>query len=338
MARGESLIRQWNLLKILQAHRYGITVDELVERLECSRRQVQRDISVLQRAGFPIDFEEHDFNRRHWKLSPRFIERENLILSVTEMLSLYLSQQLLAPLAGTQFGDGLRSAMDKIKALLPDSSLSYFGNLGDAVLVTGSPFHDYSQQSKEIGIVNRGVSEGRALRIWYAPPGRESFEALFQPYGIVLLGAALYCVGRLIRGNSADLRKLKVSRFTGVELTEQKFVRPESFSLESCMEGGFGIYTAGRPQVVRLRLTGWAATSIREQQWHASQKVVSDTGDCLVAEFRLTSSPEFRRWVLGFGRFAVVLRPRSLAAEIAEELAAASGAYNFDASGAKRGE
>jgi len=327
MARGESLIRQWNLLKVLQAYHYGVAVDELCERLECSRRQMQRDLNVLRQAGFPITYDERDFGKRFWKLSPRFIERGELILSVTEMLSLYLCRQLLAPLAGTQFGEGLQAALDKIKALLPASSLSHFDKLSDAILVTNTPFHDYSQQSKEIGIINRAVSEGRVLRICYAPPKRESFEATFHPYGIVLHGAALYCVGRLIRGSTAAIRKLKVSRFVGAELTDRSFVRPEGFSLESCMAGGFGIYTAGSLQTVRLRFTGWAATSVSEQQWHPSQRIITKADNSLVAEFRLGNSPEFRRWVLGFGRNAVVLQPKSLADEIAEELAAARAAY-----------
>jgi len=32
MARGEPLVRQWNLLKTLQAHHLGVSVEELAER------------------------------------------------------------------------------------------------------------------------------------------------------------------------------------------------------------------------------------------------------------------------------------------------------------------
>ena len=40
MARGEPLIRQWNLLKALQAHQFGISTDELAARLYVMRQQV----------------------------------------------------------------------------------------------------------------------------------------------------------------------------------------------------------------------------------------------------------------------------------------------------------
>jgi predicted DNA-binding transcriptional regulator YafY len=52
MARGRPLIRQWNLLKAIQNHRFGINTDDLTERGECSKRQILRDINILQDAGF----------------------------------------------------------------------------------------------------------------------------------------------------------------------------------------------------------------------------------------------------------------------------------------------
>jgi len=33
VARGESLFRQWELIKVLQAHRFGVSTDQLAERL-----------------------------------------------------------------------------------------------------------------------------------------------------------------------------------------------------------------------------------------------------------------------------------------------------------------
>ena len=76
-----------------------------------------------------------------------------------------------------------------------------------------------------------------------------------------------------------------------------------------------------------MKFTGWAATNVREQKWHHSQKTIKDAGDSIVAEFELSSTAEFKRWLLGFGRHALVLRPKKLAKEIAEELAAARKGY-----------
>ena len=96
VACGEPLIRQWNLVKALQAYHYVISADDLTVRVGCSKRHVQRDLKILQEVGFPFSFEQRDFGKRYWKLLSRFVESEHLMLSMTEMLSLFLSRQLLA--------------------------------------------------------------------------------------------------------------------------------------------------------------------------------------------------------------------------------------------------
>jgi len=326
MARGESLIRQWNLLKALQVHRFGISTDELCRRLGCTKRTVQRDLRVLQEAGFPVSYEARDFGKRFWRLAPHFIEREGLMLSVTEMLSLFLSRQFLAPLSGTQFGDGLATALEKIKALLPARALNYFDELDENLLVKTVAHHDYTGQDKEIRIINQAMAESRVLRIRYRSASRgKVIEARFHPYGLVFFGMNLYCIGHL--EDYGEVRTLKVARFLGVELTGDTFHRPRTFSLAAHTHGAFGVFGPGEFQTIKVRFTGWAATNVREHTWHPSQKIIKDTKRGLVATFELSDTTEFKRWLLGYGQHAVVLSPRKLVREIREELKAALAGY-----------
>jgi predicted DNA-binding transcriptional regulator YafY len=336
MSRGEPLIRQWNLLKNIQAKHFGITADELAGELECSKRQVQRDLNVLQDVGFPLRFEVRDLGKKFWRLDSRFLDTRQLILSVTEMLSLFLSREVLSPLAGTQFGDGLNTAIDKIKALLPDKAMSYFRDLDENLLVKSLAKHDYSGQNKQIQIINQAMSEGCVLKIRYNSASKKRmFDARFHPYGLVFFGMNLYCIGYLVEYE--EVRTLKVVRFKGVELTSEKFERPASFSLSGHMQGAFGIMRGEKTQPVRVRFTGWAATNVREQTWHPSQKILKDNGngrnDCVVAAFELSDMTEFKRWLLGFGRHAVVQTPKILAADIKAEFKASCGAYGIDCQG-----
>ena len=327
MARGEPLIRQWNLLKALQVHRFGVGVGELAERLACTKRTVQRDLNVLQQAGFPISFEERDFGKRFWKLAPHFIEREELLLGVTEMLSLFLGRQLLAPLAGTQFGDGLSSALDKIKALLPARALSYFDDLDENLLVKPLAEQDYSGHDKEIRILNQAMDTRRVLRVRYRSASQgKVIETLLHPYGLVFFGVSLYCIGYLREYD--EIRTLKVNRFEGVELTGETFVRPATFSLRAYTHGSFGVFKPGKPQTVKVRFTGWATTNVHEHRWHPSQEIIKDEGNEVTVRFTLSDSTEFKRWLLGYGRYAVVLSPKKLAQEIAAELTEARAAYD----------
>ena len=183
MARGDNLFRQWELIKVLQAHRFGVSTEELASRLECNKRTVQRDLGVLQDI-FPISYEQRDRGKRFWKLASGAIESEQLQLTMTEMLSLFLSQQLLSPLAGTQFGDGLQTAIQKIRALLPARALDYFEGLDDVFFIKNLARHDYSGQDKDIRILNEAILNRRAVRVVYhsASKGREVISEL-HPYG-----------------------------------------------------------------------------------------------------------------------------------------------------------
>jgi len=331
VARGEPLIRQWNLLKILQSYHYGVGVEELAERLHYTVRTVKRDLSVLQQAGFPISFEQRDRGKRAWKLAPHFLERGELILSVTEMVSLYLSRQLLAPLVGTQFGDGVAKAIEKIKALLPKNALGHFDSLDEALLVKIMPRHDYSRQDKEIRIINQAIAENRTLRIQYESAHTGNvYDWMCDPLGIALFGVGLYCVARI--EEVAEVRPLKVDRIREISLTDQFFMRPADFSLQDYLNNSFGIFAPGKdgPVSVEVRFDNWAATSVRELQWHPSQKILSDDGSSLLASFELPNATEFKRWLLGFGRHAVVLKPKSLADEIVAEMDAARAAYRAE--------
>lgn len=325
MARGDSLFRQWELIKTLQAHRFGLGTEELAARLECNKRTVQRDLGILQDI-FPISYEQRDRGKRHWKLAHDAIESEQLQLTMTEMLSLFLSQQLLLPLAGTQFGDGLQTAIQKIRALLPARALTYFEGLDESFFIKSLANHDYSGQDKEIRILNEAILNRRAVKVIYhsASKGREVISE-FHPYGMVLLHASLYCIGYL--ACYEEVRTLKVARVKGLTRLEKTFEKPDDFSLASHFQGAFGVFQTGKKQKIRAEFTGWAATNIREMQWHPSQKIVKDDGDRVIATFELGNTVEFKRWVLGFGGHATVVSPTELVAEVRAELQHALGKY-----------
>ena len=81
----------------------------------------------------------------------------------------------------------------------------------------------------------------------------------------------------------------------------------------------FGVFRTDTPQRIRAEFTGWAATNVREMQWHPSQRIVSDDGQTVTVTFDLGSTVEFKRWMLGFGRHARVTSPADLAEDIRQE-------------------
>lgn len=328
MARGESLHRQWTLLQMLQSFRFGVSTDDLSERLGCDKRTIQRDLKVLQEM-FPVQSNVREFGKKFWSIEPKYIESGGFTLSTTEMISLYLSQQLLLPLTGTQFGDGLASVLEKIRTHVPSEALHHFRELDGAFLIKNLANYDYSRQGDDIALLNEAVLHQREVRITYHSASQKmDLTSAFHPYGMVLLYSSLYCIGYLTEYD--EVRTLKVARIRKVEETDHTFEKPATFSLLAHTHGAFGVFGPGTLQTIRVRFSNWAATNVREHEWHPSQKIVTDDGDTVEAEFELSSTVEFKRWLLGFGRHALVRKPASLAREIAADLRDAAAAYESD--------
>ncbi len=113
MARNEQLIRQHKILQVLERYRFGRTLseirDELVEELGLTSlhvRSVRRDLEALQSAG--IDVDVHTIGRgKVWKLGPGVRASHKITATATELMALSLSRDLLYPLAGTPFWQGI---------------------------------------------------------------------------------------------------------------------------------------------------------------------------------------------------------------------------------------
>ena len=59
MPRNAEVIRQWSILRDLEASR-RMTIDEMAARTGVTTRTIRRDLEALQEAGFPLFDEVHE--------------------------------------------------------------------------------------------------------------------------------------------------------------------------------------------------------------------------------------------------------------------------------------
>ena len=74
---------------------------------------------------------------------------------------------MLARLAGTEFGEGLNSLLEKIKATLSPRALRHFLELDETLLVKNLVFNDYSAHDKKIRLLNKAIHEYTAVNLRY---------------------------------------------------------------------------------------------------------------------------------------------------------------------------
>ena len=109
MPRNAEVIRQWSILRELEASR-RVTIDELAEQTGVTTRTIRRDLEALQTAGFPL-FDDVIDGKRYWTLEQKAFRRlDDTGFTLAELSALYFSRTLVECLAATPFQRDVRSA------------------------------------------------------------------------------------------------------------------------------------------------------------------------------------------------------------------------------------
>jgi len=145
------------------------------------------------------------------------------------------------------------------------------------------------------------------------------------PYGLVYHRGSLYLVGHA--PEHEEIRHWKVDRIEAAEVTNFPFQRPKDFDLEKHLAGAFGVFHGDGDVCVRVRFAPAVARYVLESKWHDSQVLAKQRDGGVLAEFKLSTTEEIKRWIMSFGQHATVLEPMALCQEIRDELRACVGMY-----------
>ncbi len=135
MARNEQLIRQHKLMQLLEAARYGRTLEELRDDLKqdlglnnLHERTVRRDLDALIASGLDVQTETLD-RGKVYKLGRVERGMHKISLSSTELISLSIGRELLYPLLGTQYWQGIESFWSKVQEEVPENVWEHYESI-----------------------------------------------------------------------------------------------------------------------------------------------------------------------------------------------------------------
>ncbi len=337
MARNEQLIRQHKLLEVLEARRYGITLGELRDELvsglgltSLSPRTVRRDLAALQSAGFDIGSQTQG-ERTVWKLGPHSRKKLQIQATATELLALSLGRELLLPLAGTPFGQGIESFWQRVRKDLPESVWQHYQKYRRVLRVLGIPAKTYEQQQGTIKTINRAILEHRIIRAEYRSLGKPGRERRIAPYAMALWQGSLYVIGADTELDSHDpspIRHWKIDRFGKVAALDQWFGIPDDFDLDEFLAGSVGVFAGGELTTYRIWISASAAPWISEDPWHPEQQIERQADDSVIVTLAASHAMAVLPRVLALGSQARLLEPAEARRQIQEILSAALAGYD----------
>lgn len=320
MARNEQLIRQHKILQILERRRYGTSLEELrdsvVEELGLGTlhvRSIRRDIEALQAAGMAIITEETQ-SGKVWKLSRVEKGLHKIAITASELIALSMGRDLLLPLVGTQFWQGIEGFWNKVREQLPTGVWDHYQRYRRTLRVLGVPAKTYEKQQGILKTINRSIQEHRKLEIEYESIGKPIATRRLEPYGLVIYQSSIYVVA-IESGKNDDhepqdrLRHWKLDRFTKATALDEWFKVHEEVDLEHHLGKSIGIFSGENPTTYTIRLSPNAARWIQEEPWHADQKLAFESDGSCILKVPAYHLMEIIPNVLKLGNEAQLLEP-----------------------------
>lgn len=336
-ANQQSLLRQWNMLRLLPRSPAKVTARELCDRLgsadfPVTKRTVERDLNELA-AVFPlvVDTREKPYGWSWHRDAPSF---DLPGLSLPEALTLTLVEQHLCkqlpPSALDALQPHFRSAakalssaggavaskawLDKIRTIAPLQPLQ-------------APTVDEACQRT----VYLALMKDLRLRLHYRKrnAGEDTVYEAVHPLAIVQRGGLVYLVCSF--AGYDDARTLALHRIRCAELLHEPARRPAGFDLDAFIASGAFGFRTGEPIVLRATFTRAVGEHLYETPLSPDQVLEAGDDDTLALTATVAATRSLVFWLTGFGPNVVVHAPPQLRAEIKEIALRMAANYSSDA-------
>jgi predicted DNA-binding transcriptional regulator YafY len=307
------LTRQWQLVRVLNGTRFGLRIDQITDKLACSRPTAYRDIKLLVDAGVPITKDLSNGEARYRLL--REAELPALGISPLQVTALTLARAQLEPLAGT----GLIQELDALLARFSLASKQQsFQFATHAVSLPG--------RAEIMKCVARSMESRRRVHVHYraASRGGEVTQVHLEPLLVNVVAREPYLRAYCVERNAEQT--YKVARVVQVELTAQPFTHTPAEPPAAAFQHSIKAW-GGKPRVVQVRLDSNVAWLASEYPMIAGQKLELNSDGSATIEARVSGIVETMRWVLSWGGSAEALSPPELREATRAELEKASAKY-----------
>ncbi len=323
MPRNAEVIRQWSILRDLEASR-RLTIDELASRTGVTTRTIRRDLEALQSAGFPLFDETYD-GKKYWTLEHRAFRRlDETGFTLAELSALYFSRTLVECLAATPFQKDVRGAFDKLAGALTPGMRQFLDRLPLVMQAKAEPgAHPAAARSKEMSqLLDATLTHRRVAMRYHSFSSEREKDYLVEPYRVVFAQGALYVVAFV--PEYGQIRTFAMDRIRSLSLLEERF---EPVELEEdAFAHSLGVHQ-GPPERIEILFEARIARYVKERMWHSSQEIEDGPDGSVRLTLNVSNDFALRSWILGFGPLAKVVSPPALAMQIVEEIEGARRRY-----------
>ena len=339
--RGKQTARQFKVLQLLENSRFGRTTrelrDDVVEQLglrSLHEKTIKRDIEHWRNLGFPIQqLETANPDRpKIWKLDRGNLKVPRMPISVVELLAFSAGRELLYPLAGTPYWEGIQQLWERMRDSTSEDVLEHLDRQRAGLIVRGPQPKDYARKEGMLSTLNRAVYEHREVEIKYKRLGEpRPRKRRIQPHAICLFENSIYVLA--VDAEPPDqperpMKTFKLDRASSAELLDQRFSPRKDFDPQAYFDNSIGIFRNKKPKRFRIEVSAERADLAVESFSHPKKHVEVHEDGSVTIEIEAAYEEEILPRVLELSPYAELVAPkpsRKKLAEIARKMAAVHG-------------
>ena len=319
--------RVYRLHSILAGRKTPISLNDLMDRLECSKATVFRVIDTLKDyLGAPLEFDK-ERSGYIYKPAPdgRKYELPGLWFSAKELQALTVFQQLLATLEPGLLEEHLSPIAKRLDELTQHQRLN-LGEVGKRVRLLGLATRTVGAY---FGLAASATLQRRKLKLKYHSRSRDQHtERVVSPQRVTHYRDNWYLDAwdELRKG----LRSFSIDRIeSAVELDAPAIDVPEK-DLDAHYASAYGIFAGKANKLAVLRFTPERARWVADERWHPEQVGQFLTDGRYELRIPYRDSRELVMDVLRHGKECEVVEPEGLRGEVVRYLRDAVARYDVE--------
>lgn len=301
-ARYPKLGKILNLLIKMQSRYSGITLNDIQQELEVSRRSAERLRDVLVWELPQIVELETTGREKHWGFSRSSHLREIISFTKEEIAEL---ESIKKDLQFENKKEILDSVIAKLK-VLSKKDLSEIEDTIEMLLktegiaVTQKP--SYKIDIKTLDIIREAIKRNLRVKIKY-----NGKDKILSPYGIIY-GSSIYLIG--VEGERNNPYVYRFHKITDIELTNENFDKGE-FDIKEYANRSFGVYQ-NELNKVELLFSNSVAEEVLNYTFHPTQRVKQNQDGTVTVKFTASGELEILWHLFRWGDNVKIISPKRL--------------------------
>lgn len=212
---------------MLQQSNNRITVDDIAEKFDVSRRTVFRDFNSLAEMNVPVTWDKYKGYgiMRGYKIPP-------LMFTSRELATILVGLNFVKSQVDKTLIDDAKGVELKIKEVVPEKLLNFMESIGERTVV--DPFLNFGAEKKEGGnwfTVSNAISENKKIEFNYLAKSQEKIsERKIDPYLLVFYRDHWNVIGHSHKRDAT--RNFVLDRMSDIRIMDEDFVPHGKIDIE----------------------------------------------------------------------------------------------------------